>query len=203
MQSSEVISLLALAVSMGAALLVYVNFRRDRGNFELSASVMLNDKEKQLYISLAVTNVGIRPITIKDMGTVSWAFGSYGAGHNKNLNKTLKEAETFEIKEPIKNFPSIRLIKEIGVRDHSGKLYLLEKSDLYKLYDLSFGNEKRENKFNDMDAKSFSRKRTRALKQYLTFIRRYHLDNELKGKAGMSFGDNYLKESIRQEFEIK
>ena len=137
------------------------------------------------------------------MGTISWAFGSYGTGHNKNLNKTLKEAETLVIDEPIKSFSSIRLIKGIGVRDHSGKLYLLDKKELHRLYDLSFGNEKRDNKFSDLDAKKHSKKRRKALKQYLRFIHRYSLENELKGKAGMSYGDNLLEESIRKEFEIK
>jgi hypothetical protein len=203
MQPSDFISLLALVVSLGAGSLAYVNYRRDRGNFELSASLMIKDKEKQIYISLTVTNVGIRPITVKDMGTVSWAFGSYGAGKNKNLNKTLKEAESFVIDEPIESFSSIRRIKDIGVRDHSGKLYLLEKKQLYRLYDLSFGNEKRDNKFNDLNAKKHSKNRSKSLKKYLKFIQRYNLENELKGKAGLSYGDNLIDENIRKEFEIK
>jgi len=153
-------------------------------------------------IEVKATNVGHRPITIIDGGIIYWTGGGFSAGKNKMLFHTLKEAETLEFCEELSDLASIRQYVSFGVRDHNRKVWLINKDNMHYLYDISFGNERRDNKFNKLDPKAYAKKREKSLRRYLKFCKKYDFPNELRGRCGFSLGDEYISEKIKREFEI-
>lgn len=200
METSTVISLVALIVSVMTSAVVILTYYRDRGRIEVNASIVKNDNK--FAIEIHVANVGKRPITINDAGTIGWSSGSYSAGENKFLYKTLSEAENVKILEPLQSFAHIKRIKGIGVRDHNGKLWELSKNNMYELYSFAYHFEEPNNPFQYFDVKKYAKSREKALKNYLKFIKKYKLKNELVGNVGVAIGDKYISEEIREIFKI-
>lgn len=200
MEMTTIISLAALVASVITSTIVILTYYRDRGRLEINASIA--KKDEQLSLEIHVVNVGKRPITINDVGTIDWSSGSYGAGKNKFLYKTLSEAEYVKIYEPLQGFPHIKRIKGIGVRDHNGKLWRLRKNDMFELYSMAYNFEKPRNPFQSFNAKKYAKMRDKSLRNYLKFIKKYKLKNELVGNVGVALGDKYISKEIRETFKI-
>ena len=200
MEMTITISLVALLASAISSTIVILTYYRDRGRLEINASVVKNDDG--LCIEINIANVGKRPITINDAGTIDWSSGYYGAGKNKFIYKTLKEAANFKIHEPLQSFDHIKRIKGIGVRDHNSKLWKIKKNNMFELYDLAYHFDKPNNPFQNFNAKIYAKSREKSLKNYLKFIKKYKLENELVGIVGIAVGDKYISKRIRDLFEI-
>ncbi|WP_444939395.1 hypothetical protein [Microbulbifer sp. JMSA002] len=199
-----IVSSLALISSTLSVIITYLNYKKNQGRLAINCHVQLSEPKSgkgKLAIAITVSNVGLRPILIKSAGTVCWSSGGYTCGENKDLYKTLQEAESTVIYEHIENLPSIRRIKKIGVCDHTGKKWYLSKEQIHALYDLSYANSWRENPFNKGPS-SYAKEREKSLKKYLKFIKKYNLKNELKGKAGSAWGDKHINDKIKREFNI-
>ena len=200
MEASNVLSIIALILSASTWLVLFLDYWRNKGRLELSAGVVV--KENRMMIEIKVTNIGHRPITIVDGGYIEWALSGFSAGQNKMLFKTLREAETTDIYEDIQDISTIRRYVSFGVKDHNRKVWLISKENMHYLYDLSFGNERRDNKFNKLNPKSYAKQREKQLYSYLKFCKKYDIPNELRGKCGRFLGDEYLSDKIKREFEI-
>jgi NAD(P)H-flavin reductase len=201
MTITDLLASLAIVVSAISSTVVFLNFRKDKGVFEVSAYIASEGTNS--YINIHVSNIGLRPITIKDVGYVDWELGMYctPVGSWDNYNKTLKEAESIDIKLPLDGKIAIEKIRKILIRDHSNKRWYATGNSMKKIYryvyghDSNFGNDKGFVKLEDLD-----KYRDKSLFQYLKFIKKNNVENKLRGK--ISHPQHSLNKKLAEEFLI-
>jgi hypothetical protein len=201
MTITDLLASLAIVVSAISSTVVFLNFRKDKGVFEVSAYIASQGTNS--YINIHVSNIGLRPITIKDVGYVDWALGMYciPVGSCDNYNKTLKEAESIDIKLPLDGTIAIEKIRKILIRDHSNKRWYATGNSMKKIYryvyghDSCFGNDKGFVKLEDLD-----KYRDKSLFQYLKFIKKNNVENKLRGK--IPHPHHSLNKKLAAEFLI-
>jgi NAD(P)H-flavin reductase len=201
MTITDLLAILAVVVSAISSTIVFLNFRKDKGIFEVSAYIASEGAKS--YVNIHVSNVGIRPITIKDVGYIDWELGMYccPVGSCDNYNKTLKEAESIDIKLPLDGTFDIEKVRKILIRDHSNKNWYATNNSMKKIYryvyghDSRFGNDKGFIKLDDLD-----KYRNKSLFQYLKFIKKNNVENKLRGK--ITHPHNSLNKKLAKEFLV-
>ncbi len=200
MTFSNVVASFAIILSSISLIIAFLNFRKDKGRFEVSASIVSSKDES--FIKIHVSNIGLRPITIKDFGYIDWEFGMFciPLGIEGDFNKTLKEAESIDIKLPLGEKTNPSKIRRLLIRDHSNKKWFATDSSMMRIYryvyghDSSFASDKTHLSWDDL-----ARGRNKSLVEYLKFIKKYKVENKLIDK--LAHPHDSIKGEIIKKFE--
>ncbi len=127
------IPILGFVISVFTGIIAFQNYRENNGILYLQADIVLQ-QDVGAFINIIVYNVGKRPVFIKYSGLEYWDSLSGIINENKEINKTINEADSIVLHEKV-TFSEIYKIKNAFVVDHKNKYWRIEYMDF--IYDVS------------------------------------------------------------------
>jgi len=196
MNISIIISVTGTLISIVSVCYVILSHRGNRGRLKIYFDIVENG------LRIYAFNIGHRPLGIQDVGYYSWTSGRYMVRGNKQTFILLSEGEVKIFEEKFERDRSyLADIKNIGVRDISGKVWYCDKYQVARLNEHIYMEPNDQGYFTKrMDSDNSGRKtirnRRRSLKTYLKFIKENKYKNKLQSRLGLHAADFFISNKI-------
>ncbi|MEC5157453.1 hypothetical protein [Chryseobacterium sp. MP_3.2] len=125
--------ILGLIISFFTGTIAFQNYKENNGKLFIQGDIVLQEN-KGAFLKITIFNIGKRPVFIKYCGLEFWDSLNAIISDNKQINKTLNEADSVEIFEQV-NFDEIHKIKNAFIVDHRNKYWRIDYMDF--IYDVS------------------------------------------------------------------
>lgn len=141
MKDNSTISVAALTVSAIALSISWLTYRRDRPKAKVvvfKSSHTTGMKRKQSYLTITVTNIGRRPLTLTHLGYRKlWNFKLHALMTNADLPIRLEEGDSTYVLAPkseVLENSSWKGVAYVYAIDRTGKIYRYDIARFYKIW---------------------------------------------------------------------